>query len=742
MATYTLEDALAFAESIQNSVKIMNSIEFSDTTAPEINIYPDGMQFFSPSTNEIHIGVEGIVKLFKVPDNETFFAALNYICGHEWQHVHSTVSKIYSLAIAKGIEAVIEYIQFKEEGYKRRFRKTDDYKNCINDLRNEKGIYLSFGILSDLISNIANSIEDGRIERIRGNRLPGFANLCIIHRGYFWNNADLEFPPYADVENAPAKKLVIIMNEILSLATCQLYNKGFVTAYGDTPLIDEVRSFMPDIAAGVMSGRTRGIIASVTNISKKLAPYIYETCKISKEDEEARQALENLIKKLVKQIMDSLPEEGGISEADEDTDDGAPGSMFPVSDLKNALNKDGQKENQNKKDDGSKQDNEENGSPDGKQNESDGGQEENDDDKSQASKDKKQSEKDKETGDPQKSPDDPGKQESGNGEKEREDKHVDKNTCDEAQKAVLEAMKEAAAQTRVEIETNMSHINAATAKAKSHAAIKECVDKSDPVSSDEMKDICDFRENHREYKVISNLPPALEQRGKSLRRKNEQYFRSLSSPTITYLDSGSVDPGRIYGLAMGDTEIFRKKGQDKKFDGCAYILIDNSGSMGGLKRQEACKAAAVIEESFKGLFPFKIVAFDYRSCVMHEVIKNWDEVLRKNCCWNFCLHGREGWSNEDGYDIQIAERELLARPESKKLLIVLSDGAPGDTAYCKKAIEHARKAGIQVNGIYFEEGDYRDDQTFANMYLKDYVCCELKDLDGNLNKIMKKFSRS
>lgn len=731
--TYTLEDALTFVDRVRNSVEIMNQIEFSDSpSVPEINIYPDDRQFYSPSAGEIHIGVEGILKLFEVPNDEMFFAALNYVCGHEWQHVHSTVPKIYALAIAKGMEAVVEYIQFKEEGYKRKFRKTSDYEACVNDL-NEKGIYLSTTMLSKLIGGIANSIEDGREERIRSNRLPGFANLCIIHRGYFWDNANLEFPAYADVQSKPTTKLSIIMNEILSLSTCQLYNKGFVVAYGNTPLIDEVKSFMPDIAAGVMSGRTRGIIAPVTNISKKLAPYIYEACKVSKEDAEARREFEKLLKELVDKILDQIDKEGGLGEAEEDTDDGAPGSVFPVSDLLDALNENAQKSNAKS---GSEQGDKKNSGSSNDEQEDTNNESQNAEDKNDSSSIGEKENSQKKSSESQK------EIESGSSEKEREKKRVEKNICDEAQKAVIEAMKEAATQTRAEIEANVSHINAATAKAKSHASIKEHVDKSAPISAEEMREICSFRENHREYKVITNLPPALAQRGKSLRRKNEQYFRSLSSPTITYLDSGGVDPSRIYGLAMGDTEIFRKKGQDKKFDGCAYILIDNSGSMSGIKRQEACKAAAVIEESFKGLFPFKIVAFDYSGCVMHEVIKNWDEVLSKNCCWNFCLHGRTGYGNEDGYDIQVAEKELLSRPESKKLLIVLSDGAPGDITGCHNAIEHARKAGIQVNGIYFEEGSYRDDKTFVYMYSKDYICCELKELDANLNKIMKKFSRS
>ena len=188
--------------------------------------------------------------------------------------------------------------------------------------------------------------------------------------------------------------------------------------------------------------------------------------------------------------------------------------------------------------------------------------------------------------------------------------------------------------------------------------------------------------------------------------------------------------------------IFRKKGMDKKFDGCVYILLDNSGSMSGDKRTEACKAAAVVEGAFQGLMPMKIVAFDTQGCICHEVIKDWDEVTNNSCCWNFCVQGRDGGGNEDGYDIMIATREILARPERKKLIMVLSDGAPGNTGLVKRAVEDARKKGIEVYGIYFEEGCIGyDADTFKRMYQKDYVCCELSQVDENLSKLIKKFSR-
>ena len=102
-----------------------------------------------------------------------------------------------------------------------------------------------------------------------------------------------------------------------------------------------------------------------------------------------------------------------------------------------------------------------------------------------------------------------------------------------------------------------------------------------------------------------------------------------------------------------------------------------------------------------------------------------------------------GDGNEDGYDIMIATKELLARPEQHRLLIVLSDGAPGNRSLVRRAVEDARKKGIQVNGIYFEENLVRrSDPAMEYMYQKDYVICPETEISENLDRIFKKWSRS
>lgn len=442
------EQAIEIANLMRQSLKIQNEIEFGDFVgkAPDIDFYPDYNLYYDPNRYEIHLGIYGIVDIFNVETEEEFVNAVNYGRGHEAQHRRSTATTPYQWGIERGVEMILEYISFKEEKSKRRFRSAKDYKDFADRVLPSMDIFISYQLLYQIIGGIANSIEDGRIERIRSNRFPGFEKLRIYHRGKFWTTQKREYRTYEDIKNSPPDILMAITDQILSLATCQLYSGG------------------------------------------------------------------------------------------------------------------------------------------------------------------------------------------------------------------------------------------------------------------------------------------------------------LSTPNVSFLDSGSVDPSRIYGLSFGDTDIFRKKGIDKKFDGCVYILIDNSGSMSGAKRVEACKAAALIEESFRGLIPIKIVAFDWQGQVIHEVVKGWNEQQNLNCCWNFCLYGRQGGGNADGYDILVAQKELLARPERKKLLIVLSDGMPAEASpgFTKGAIDETRKKGIQVSGIYFEEGDViHGSEQFKAMYgNKDAIACPLSELSLNLEKIAKKFSRS
>lgn len=335
----TKEEVMALAKKHRTGLKIQNEIGFGDRKrkAPGIDFYPDYEQFFDPNTYSIHIGCYGVAELFGTKDEAEFLNALNYIRGHEEQHCRSTASVPYTWSVKRGIEKVLEYITEKEKPSKRRFRKDADYEYFANTVLPKMGIYISYKVLADIIGGISNSLEDGRIERIRSDKFAGFEKQRLYHRGIFWEKHQTEFKPYDEVKDNPAEKLDLLLREVLLLSTCQIHTQGFAAMYAETPFWSEMQALKPHIARGVMSGTTRGMAAESIEISSKLAPYIYEACKRSATDSAAKKALEKLLADLIKAMVDQMPEGHNLSEQEEETDEGGTRSTFPHSDLEITL---------------------------------------------------------------------------------------------------------------------------------------------------------------------------------------------------------------------------------------------------------------------------------------------------------------------------------------------------------------------------------------------------------------------
>ena len=265
------------------------------------------------------------------------------------------------------------------------------------------------------------------------------------------------------------------------------------------------------------------------------------------------------------------------------------------------------------------------------------------------------------------------------------------------------------------------------------------------------RDPVSFKEVTRVYTPNIALPFGLDKKGKSLKRKIEEILQNKQSPDRRGMRSGSIDGTRLYKLISSETTIFKKRGEKNKPDIAGFLLMDNSGSMGygpGSTRQYACNAFSVIEEAFKEFMPLKIAAFDAQNSryVMHEVIKDFDEVEDCNFTHNFCRQGRRGCGNKDGYSIRVATKQLLSRPEKEKILIVASDGLPSDYSYgesgiedVKSAVADARSKGIKVIGMYMYS--YADDRTFQQyheMYAPDYLMVTMDEIEKELTRIMKR----
>ncbi len=171
------------------------------------------------------------------------------------------------------------------------------------------------------------------------------------------------------------------------------------------------------------------------------------------------------------------------------------------------------------------------------------------------------------------------------------------------------------------------------------------------------------------------------------------------------LEEGYLDPARLTRIVIDPTQpLSFKQEQDTKFrDTVVTILIDNSGSMRGRPITVAAMSADILARTLERCnVKTELLGFTTRAWkggqarelwmsagkpaypgrlndIRHIIYKNADTPWRR-ARRNLGLMMREGLLKEniDGEALIWAHNRLLARPEQRRILMVISDGAPVD----------------------------------------------------------------
>jgi cobaltochelatase CobT len=173
------------------------------------------------------------------------------------------------------------------------------------------------------------------------------------------------------------------------------------------------------------------------------------------------------------------------------------------------------------------------------------------------------------------------------------------------------------------------------------------------------------------------------------------------------LEEGLVDASRLDRLVVnpGFTSFYKQERETTFRDTVVAILIDNSGSMRGKPIELACVASDLIAAALERCqVSCEILGFTTREWTggqsardwaaagrptspgrlndtLHIIYKAADEPVRRSRLGLFgMLNPSILKENIDGEALLWASRRLLARPENRKVLIVISDGAPADQA--------------------------------------------------------------
>lgn len=649
----------------------------------------------------IMIGLRLVNEIFEPKNEVEFLMSVLYLIGHEVGHIKHTPNKPWVYGINEGVRQICIIASEHYEGKgKRRFAKPEDIDKFLEYLDKNHNIKVNKASLEKYCHEIQNSLEDGREERLEAKENANFKKRMQYGRGLFWTNQEVPKDVIlAAKANNPSAKLCIKTAQVLSIATTSLYQKGFLDYFfeGDEIYDSLEADLIPLVAEAVTAGTCRKCMDIAIQIERILALEIMEACN--------GKSLESLLQQLVAMLpgLKSSEKEthNGMMKSEVQGDEESTGDAEIFGEGTGDINgkrvvdsksKKGQKESA-----GCVYDHKSNRA--GQRNE------------------------------------------GGTANAVQDTKSVTD--------AVLDAMKDAAAQQsgllgQLVTKANSKKVPISTYDAKNKTAIipiKAIKEKYPTIT---------FKEHNRVYDVRLPMPSDLQLRADEFEKQIENILQTKKK-TIYGLRSGKLDSGSIYKLIMGDLELFTEEETPHEFDGCCYILQDNSGSMGYgscSKREYACEANAIVEQGLGNLMPLKIVAFDASGSnyVTHEIVKEFDEIQSMNCSYNFLIQGRSGSCNMDGYDIRIATQELLARGEKDKLLIVLSDGTP--SGYSSRngindvadAVQEAEKAGIKVIGIYFADKLCDNEiNNYRKMYGDDIIATTPDKIEERLIELMKNF---
>lgn len=205
-----------------------------------------------------------------------------------------------------------------------------------------------------------------------------------------------------------------------------------------------------------------------------------------------------------------------------------------------------------------------------------------------------------------------------------------------------------------------------------------------------------------------------------------------------YRANGKVNIKRLSNSRM-TARVFEKRiVPADNSDIAIELVVDNSGSMGGVRIETARKAIIALSEVFGNLnIPIKVLAFT-ADCMGYDVIHyhyiNW----KNNMYERMKLLQLSSYSrNFDGYSIRYATKELSKRNEKHKIMIVISDGKPSSTYYVNResgitdtsnAIREANKK-VTVIGVAIGS----DVNTLYKMYGEHFI--HIKNINELFNKL-------
>lgn len=185
---------------------------------------------------------------------------------------------------------------------------------------------------------------------------------------------------------------------------------------------------------------------------------------------------------------------------------------------------------------------------------------------------------------------------------------------------------------------------------------------------------------------------ALKMRMRSLVEASRKVNRSHASK------GRNLDTRRFTNALMGESRLFKRKTQAKDVNTVVQVLIDRSGSMEGESIVVARESALAIALAMSGIPRMKVgvAAFPgYVGCV--DILSGFDDRIQTTA-------GRYATVTASGGTpllpaLYWAADQLIGRKETRKILLVVTDGEPSEKNGCVETIRRCMAGGIETLGL-------------------------------------------
>lgn len=225
------------------------------------------------------------------------------------------------------------------------------------------------------------------------------------------------------------------------------------------------------------------------------------------------------------------------------------------------------------------------------------------------------------------------------------------------------------------------------------------------------------------YAAIKKWIPTM---SKALRCKTEEKDYELLG-----MDSGKLNTNKLVSLKTGNVNIFKRKGSVTTDSACVCILIDESGSMRGMRERGARNAAILINEAVKHIPNIELFAYGFTTSELNVYCegRNADRYALGNT--------KADGGTPTAQAMEIAAKRVRRLTSSTCLMLVITDGEPDNILSTMEQDRLLSKKGFVPVGI-----DIAGNNMINKVFHEAISISDMSRLAPIIGKIVKKKLRN